>query len=316
MIESIQPLSTSGKLRWEKFWSYVQVTQERLSAENPTVRFYALVDARELPELRGALERLGTASFEALWDGTDLSAHKEISPLLIAVELNSATSDIPRQLLRRLWKFSEEAFMVTWIWSPYALRELAVHFRSYCEYTLPDRRTFYLHFYDNRILERLRLTWTQEEQGRFASVAFQIWYRGRAGDDCVWCTDLPQRPAHVEAMEMTGEQHLGLLSLGYADKLTSQIRDVGGELTDHLLPEELYQAVYEQVKRAARYRIRDERDMQRYVINGLRFSPRFDEHLSIRYLLELASYGDITFDVALSKIDEKFQNGIADQLGP
>jgi len=269
-----------------------------------------------LPELRGALDRLGTVSFEALWDGTDLSAHKEISPLLIAVELTSATSDIPRQLLRRLWKFSEEGFMVTWIWSSYSLRELAVHFRSYCEYTLPDRRTFYLHFYDNRILERLRLTWTEEEQCRFASVAFQIWYRSRIDGDCVWCTEVPRRPESVKAMEMTGEQHLTLLSLGWPDKLASQISDLGGDLVDHLSPEELYRAVCEQVKRAARYRIRDERDMQRYVMSGLRFSPRFDEHLSVRYLLELASHGDITFDVALSKIDEKFQNGMADQLNP
>jgi hypothetical protein len=205
MTTTGQPLSTGEELRWEQFGSHVQATKKRLSIENPGVRFYALVDTRGFPALRGPLERLDMIQFEALWDGTDLSAHKDISPLLITVELASSTSDVPLQLLRRLWKFSEEGFMVTWIWSPYALNELAAHFRSYCEYRLPDRRAFYLHFYDNRILERLRLTWTEEEQGRFASVAFQIWYRCRAGGDCVWCTDLPQRPENAAERGMTRE---------------------------------------------------------------------------------------------------------------
>jgi len=314
MIKTSQPLSTGEELRWEQFGSRIQATKKCLSIENPEMVFYALVDTRGLPALRGALERLDMIQFEALWDGTDLSAHKDVSPLLITVDLASSTSDIPLQLLRRLWKFSDEGFMVTWIWSPYALDELAAHFRSHCEYRLPDRRAFYLHFYDNRILERLRLTWTEEEQGRFASVAFQIWYRSRAGEDCVWCTDLPQPPEGAAERGMTSEQHLALLSLGRADKLASQIKKNLGGLVRHLSSEELYRAVFEQIERAGRYRISDELDMQRYVLNGLRFSPRFDEHLSIRYLLDLASHGDITFEVALSKIDEKFQNGFADQL--
>ena len=292
--------------RWTAFQSRIEIAHGEYQASHATARLYALVDTRALPDLRHALERLGNVPFDALWDGTEISAHKDISPLLIMVDLAASDPEMPLQLLKRLWRFSEDGFMVSWIWSPYPLDEVARHLRVYCEYSLPDRRAFYLHFYDNRILERLRQIWTREEQADFASVAFGIWYRNRAGKECVWSNDAPKRPDFEPALTMTQEQHAALLALGIADKIALQVSALAGSRLDHLSSEELHSAVHEQVERAARYRIKDERDMLAYVFKGLFVSSRFDEHPAIRPQLEQASIGRANFSDVLSSIDERY----------
>jgi hypothetical protein len=301
---SYQPSASDVDSRWTAFHSRIEIARDEYAVAFAATRLYALVDTRELPELRHALEQIGNAPFHALWDGTDLSAHKEISPLLIMVDLGASDPALPLQLLKRLWRFSEDGFMVSWIWSPYQLDDVAKHLRGYCEYTLPDRRAFYLHFYDNRILERLRQVWTPEEQTDFASVGFSIWYRNRARDECIWGNAELPRMEFKPTQTMTEEQHLALLDFGVADKIALQIATLVGARLDHLSAEELYRAVHEQVERAARYRINDERDMLTYVFKGLFVSPHFDERPSIQAQLERASIGRASFSDVLSSVDE------------
>jgi len=301
-LSSQQSSTVDFDSRWTAFQSRIEIARGEYAVSHAATRLYAIVDARGLPDLRIALERLGNVPFDALWDGTDLSAHKDISPLMVMVDLAASDPGVPLQLLKRLWRFSEDGFMVTWLWSPFGLDAVASHFRSYCEYTLPDRRAFYLHFYDNRILERLRQTWTEGEQARFSSVGFDIWYRNRAGDDCTWRNNAPQLSESVPALTMTQEQHLALLALGIADKIAMQVASLVGARLDHLSSEELHQAIREQVERAGRYRIKDERDMLAYVFKGLFVSPRFDEHPAIHPQLERASIGRASFQEVLASV--------------
>ncbi|MFL9903836.1 DUF4123 domain-containing protein [Paraburkholderia fungorum] len=302
-----QSLIQDADSRWAAFRSHVGVTREKFERGAPSTCLYALVDTRGLPDLRSALERLDSILFASLWDGSDLSAFEDIAPLVIKIDLGAAGTDVPQQLLKRLWRFADEGFMVTWIWSPFALHELANHFRAYCEYTLPDRRTFYLHFYDNRILERLRLTWTAEEWARFAGVAFEMGYRNGAGVECIWSADTPRLSEETTAPALTLEQHLALLALGIPDKLAMQLREICGSFIDHLSPQALREAVRIQVERAARYRIQYEGDLLLYATKGLLISPRFDENPQIQPQLELASYGDVSFFDVLSQIDDAFR---------
>ncbi|EHP37675.1 hypothetical protein OR16_41536 [Cupriavidus basilensis OR16] len=289
---------------WAAFQSRVETAHHEYDQLDLSTHLYALVDTRGLPDLREALGRLGSIPFSALWDGTDLSAFRDIAPLLIKVDLGAADADVPRQLLKRLWRFSNGGFMVTWIWTPHGLEELADHFRGYCEYTLSDRRAFYLHFYDNRILERLRLTWTQDEWTRFASVAFEIWYRNRSGEDGSWSADTLSQPGGEAPLQLSDEQHLRLHSLGYADKVAMQLTEVYGVLLEHLSSDALYLAVHTQIERATRYGVRDELDMLWYVAKGLLVSPQFDEHPLIHPKLLAASYGRISFPEALSLVGD------------
>jgi hypothetical protein len=289
-----------------EFLTRLSQSYEAYSSLNPATRLYAIVDARSLPDLRSALARLDAVAFEALWDGTALAAHKDLSPLLVAVDMpGPASGDAPHPLVARLRRLSVEAFAVTWVWSPYSLEDLTSHFRSFCEYTLPDRRAFYLHFYDNRILERLRQVWTEGAQERFAGLALDLWYRSRDGADRTWPREvLAPFPMEETALHMTEAQHLSLLALGYADKLALQLRRLLGGDLDHLSQDGLYRAVSVQLERAAAYRIQSDDDMLKYIARALLTSPRFDEHPSVQPLLMAATRGDISFSGALVQADE------------
>lgn len=306
-----QHLIQDADSRWAAFRSHVGVTREKLERSAPSTCLYALVDTRGLPDLRSALERLDSIVFASLWDGSDLSAFGDIAPLLIRIDLGAAGSDVPHQLLNRLWRFADDGFMVTWIWSPFALDQVADHFRAYCEYTLPDRRTFYLHFYDNRILERLRLTWAPEEWARFAGVAYEMWCCNGGGVERIWSTDAPRLFEDTTAPGLNTEQHLALLASGIPDKLAMQLREICGSIIDHLSPRELREAVRIQVERAARYRVQCEGDLLMYAKKGLLISPRFDEHPLIQPQLELASYGDVSYFDVLSQLDDAFRESFA-----
>lgn len=311
------PASPDARLHPADFLILLGETYKAYASLDPAIRLYAIVDTRGLPELRAAPSRLDAIAFEALWDGTDLAAHKDLSPLLIEVDLAAAlTGEAAHQLIVRLRRLSIEAFAVTWVWSAHALDELASHFRGFCEYTLPTRRAFYLHFYDNRILERLRQVWTEAEQERFAGVAFDLWFRSRAGTDCTRRREVLQPPGIHAALTMTDEQHLTLLALGYADKLALQLRQLFGAELEHLSQEALYHAVGVQLERAARYRIQHEDDMLKYVAKGLLISPRFDEHPLVKPRLMAASYGDITFGEVLSQVDEACRENSTEAEAP
>ncbi|MDF3832238.1 hypothetical protein P3W85_04625 [Cupriavidus basilensis] len=141
-------------------------------------------------------------------------------------------------------------------------------------------------------------------QARFAGVVFDLWFRTRANADRAWSPGVPPGPVGQEALAMTEAQHLDLLTLGYADKLTLQLRQIYGEFPEHPSHEALQEAVGVQIERAARYRIRSEGDMLQYVFKGLLISARFDEHPLIHSKLLAASLGDISFSEVLSLVGD------------
>jgi len=178
-----------------------------------------------------------------------------------------------------------------------------MHLQSYCEYTLPDRSTFYLHFGDNRILERLRKIWTTDEWSRFASVAHEIWYRQRSGESVSWGSDADASHAiTAEPLVMTDDQHRALLEMGYADKAAMELRGVLGTNVNMFSADQLHRAVADQIERATAHGITEEPAVLRYAAFGLLYSPNFDEHPEVRKLLQSARYGDVPLARALSEI--------------
>ncbi|MBV8271125.1 MAG: DUF4123 domain-containing protein [Cupriavidus sp.] len=315
-------MSTNGQQRvaleaesaWAAFSSRVQETLERLSQSGEPVSFFALVDTRGLPELRAAMNRLQSVPFVALWDETDLAAHQDLSPLLIHVDPRTEDAGATQAVLQHLWQISDTEFMVTWICSARDLKEVADHLRRYCEYTLPDRRAYYLHFYDNRVLERLRSVWMPDEFSGFASIACELWYQQRAGEPGIWRSDAETPVAKTdEPLAMTHEQHLALLSLGRVDKVVMQLRGLYGPLLEHFSPGQIYLAARTQLERATVHGVKDEADMLLYVAKGLLVSARFDEHPKIHEQLQLARYGDIPFSEVLSQVDSSIVDDLSNR---
>jgi len=288
--------------RWKSFLARVVKTREKYSESRFPVQLFALVDTRGLPDLRSALERLESVSFASLWDETEIASFSDIAPLLIDVEANIASPSVTDRLLERLWRFADDGFMVTWLWSAQSIEDLTKHLRTYCEYTLPDRRAFYLHFYDNRILDRLRTVWSSDEWDCFASAADEIWYRHRSGDDVCWEARTTSQLNTPDIFEMNHEQHAALFSLGYPDKLVLHLRTSCGAEIGHIESSELYRLICNQIDRAARYRISDEHDLRAYVTHGVLISPTFDEHALVHHHLQASVQGEMSFLDALKRV--------------
>ena len=199
--------------------------------------------------------------------------------------------------------------MLTWIWSPFALDALGRHLRRYCRYATPDKRAFFLHFYDNRILERLRAIWTEEQARAFLSPCAEIWYRDRDLHEIVWRNDSATADLAVaDEQVLSVEQHDALLQLGRADKVAMQLREMYGAILDGMSDTALFRRVSEQIERAGRYRIADDDDVLNYVSKGLVISPWFDEHPRIQERLTRAVHGEMTYREALTQIDRDLLN--------
>lgn len=270
---------------------------ETLSAETGVmVNAYLLVDFRGRAELAEPVRASADLSYGSVWLGTELAVYGEIQPLLIEVddltrsEMRLDTeatrgSELLR-LLRRLHETDGGQFAVTYILSPLPLPELMAHCAYFGDYSLPDGREYYLHFYDSRILDRAFLVWSDAERERFLAPLSRLRYLRRDGSVAQWsgpgavrasAAGLPRPHAFSLA------QHQALLDLDYPDKLAQQIRRIYlGVLGSDMRQDELHARVLEQMARARAYGVETERDMLDYVAWGITISPRFDEHEAIQ----------------------------------
>lgn len=289
---------------WERWQDHLLAQFETLSDEQRQVQLYLLVDLRAKPGLDKLLPLVPGLTWVSLWRDSVLESYSDIAPYLIHIDrfAFSDPRDLQNRLVRRFWKEGFGLHMVTWIWSPHELEFLAQHFQRYSAYTTPNRRKFFLHFYDNRILERLRGVWTEEQTRGFLSPCTEIRYRDREWSDIVW-RDAAARDSSIPDGEVvTEEQHARLLWLGRADKLAMQLRDMYGAILDKVPGRELYQRVSEQLERAAEYRIVSDDDLLSYVSKGILVSATFDEHPVIQERLRRALKGELTYRDALTGI--------------
>jgi Domain of unknown function (DUF4123) len=201
--------------------------------------------------------------------------------------------------------------MLTWMWSPYSIEALGDHYRNYCTYVLRDKRRFYLHFYDNRVLARLRQVWTSEEQKAFVMPCAEIWYSDRMQGDVVWSNESValQSAGHLP-QSLTLQQHQLLIDLAYPDKLVLHLRTTCGASLDHLTPSELHRLICSQLERAGAYRINSESDLLNYVTYGVLIAPTFDEHPLIHDRLLAATRGDVSPTDALSGVTDDVWSAI------
>jgi hypothetical protein len=300
-------------------WHQRLCTQSRAtSSGRQPLHLYILADSRANPDLDKLLAQVPGLKWESLWRGSVLESYTDIAPYLIHIDRFALEDDrnLETRLARRLWREGAHKHMLTWLWSPSRLEVLGAHFRSFGRYVTPDQHAYFLHFYDNRILERLRQVWSMDEAQAFLAPCSEIWYSDRDLHDVVW--ENAMAPAYAVSdgeRIMSLEQHAELFRLGYADKLCLQLRDIYGAGLDNWTDADLYRAVSEQIERASRYRITTENDLLSFVSKGIVISSRFDEHPVINDRLNRARNGEIAHVEALGKIDRGILNEAARMQG-
>ena len=268
---------------------------------------YVVADSRGNPGFNKLLEQVPGLQWASLWRDSAIETYSDVAPYLFAIErgaLDDARS-LPHRLIRRIWREDPAHQMLTWMWSPFSIEVLGEHYRRYCTYALPDRRQFYLHFYDNRILARLREVWTPAEQAAFIGPCAEIWYTDRLLGDVTWTNESVVRTDASEAVPpLSSEQHHQLIELGYPDKLALHLRTTCGVRLDHLTPDQLYRSVSGLLERAGTYRIRLEGDLLTYVMCGVLSAPNFDEHPEIHDRLLAVARGETQLAEALGAVSD------------
>ncbi|WP_042273107.1 DUF4123 domain-containing protein [Paraburkholderia heleia] len=312
MSNSVSLTSASDvESAWEQWREHLLAQCEDLSKDGQQTQLYLLVDSRANPGIDRLLAQVPRLGWTSLWQDSVLESYTDIAPYLIQLDRIALSDprDLQNRLVRRLWRESLDLHMLTWIWSPSSLESLSGHLRYHCRYATPEKRAFFLHFYDNRILKRLRAVWTSEQAHRFLSPCVEVWYRDRDLTEVVWRNHVAAAEGSVIGEHvLTIEQHSELLRLGQADKLAMQLRSMYDEMLADIPDLTLYARISEQLERAGQYRITSDDDLLNYASKGIVVSPCFDEHPVIRERLRRAVDGEITHREALSGIDGSVLN--------
>ncbi|MBJ9968563.1 DUF4123 domain-containing protein [Burkholderia seminalis] len=303
---------------WPVFLETLKTSLERKADDGRTMRLYALVDTRGYQELDTQLAAVRGLRYASLWTDTGLDAYTDIAPYLIAFDrqvLDDRDAEQHR-MLRQLWLDAVDLHAVTWLCSAWSFDALGAHLRRYVKYALPNGRAYYLFFFDNHVLARLRRVWSDTQAQQFVAPFGEIRYRDRRLDEVVWHNDTPTIEGAMPAGDAPGlseQQHAQLIELGYPDKLVLKFRETMAASIEHLSDGELYERVVEQLARAANYGIVDEQQTLYYVLTGVQVAPLFDEHPAVQACLAAVSGGETSLEDALLTIDDATWNAIRDE---
>ncbi|EKS9799446.1 MULTISPECIES: DUF4123 domain-containing protein [Burkholderia] len=302
---------------WPAFLESLKASLAHADDDGKAMRLYVLVDTRGYQELDVQLATVRGLRYASLWIDTGLDAYTDIAPYLIAFERDALDDEHAGQhrLLRQLWLDAVDLHAVTWLWSTWTFDALDAHLRRYVQYKLPNGRSYYLFFFDNHVIERMRQVWSDEQARQFVAPFTEIRYRDRRLDEVVWRNDAPAIEGAAPAGDAPGlseQQHARLIELGYPDKLVLKFRETMGAVVDHLSDVDLHDQVVQQLDRAAAHGIVDEIGLLCYVVTGVQVAPRFDEHPAVKSSLEAVSRGETSVDAALASIDDATWDAIRD----
>ncbi|GAB7533944.1 DUF4123 domain-containing protein [Burkholderia sp. 3C] len=305
---------------WPAFLESLHGGFAERSAQGLPLQLYAFLDSRGYPGLDARLAAAHGVRYASLWRETNLDAYPDIAPHLIAFDRQAlATGSEQHRLLHELWTRLVDLHAVTWAWSPLPFDRLDAHCRQYVVYTLPGGRRFFLFFFDNHVLARLRQVWSDAQAQRFLAPFVALRYRDRWRKEVVW-----RNEAAVGAdggvigsdslVDLDDTQHARLIALGYPDKLALQFRETMAMSVDHLSDVELYEAIVLLLERAAGYGIADAAQVLSYVTIGVHVSPRFDEHPDVQACLAAVKRGEMDVDAALAGIGDAQWDAIRDAM--
>ncbi|WGS42443.1 DUF4123 domain-containing protein [Burkholderia sp. JSH-S8] len=302
---------------WPAFLEGLKASLARESDDGRPLRLHALVDTRGYHGLDEQLSAVPGLRHASLWTETSLDIYPDIAPYLIAFDRDALEDEDaePYRLLRQLWLDAVDLHAVTWMWSTWTFDALDAHLRRYVKYALPNGRAYYLFFFDNHVLGRLRQVWSDAQSQQFVAPFVEIRYRDRRLEEVAWRNDAPVAAGATLAGDVPGvsePQHVKLIELGYPDKLVLKFRETMAASVDHLSDGELYEQVVDQLERAAGRGIVDEQQLSCYVAMGVQFAPRFDEHPAVQACLAAVAHGETNLDDALLTIDDATWDAIRD----
>lgn len=286
---------------------------EHSSAKDPT-RLYALVDAAQVPELRGTKLRRLQAEYISLFDLSKESHISKYGPLLIPIRPErGASAPVVAALLQAM----SHGWTVSWLSSKLDMGKLAEHLAGYLNGVMEDGSEVLVRYYDPRLLASF-LSSPDENKKHSLLTPVNTWsYWDRELNFITIQGDNLEESDGVKdtLIPLHTQRKLADSSLG--DLLTSGLTEQSDATEfSEWLPHALYSAVQRHLEQARDFGLSELADLQLFVTLSMTVHPDFHNLLEIFYREReninagLASFTDVVLSVPDAKWNALGEDGV------
>ena len=282
-----------------------------LTDVSPDMLSYALVDAGQIPEMRGAFLEQMEIPHARLFDGTKEHKIAQYGPVLISLDRNANSGQLPvSQLLHSM----QYGWTVSWLTSPLDLNDLTRHLAGHLNGVLEDGREVLIRYYDPRNLAPfLDHVDTRTKTALLAPIKqWRYWDRdfvlrtisGHAQ------TDLDD----IQSTQITSDTQEVMANAAIPDLIMSKLlADSDSDAFDQWLPHTLYRAIADLVNEARRYGVNEFPDIYLFVSLAMTVHPQFHRVLPafVNEQRQIATGEAVMLDVVLDVTDDEW-NDVSD----
>lgn len=234
---------------------------------------YALVDAAQVPDMRGPAFDAEGLDYISLFTLTREHAIAKYGPLLIPLSPHAGPKS---PSVARIVRAMRHGWTVSWLTSPLELEALAEHLAGHLNGTLPDGSDVLVRYYDPRLLpvflDQLDKT---TSAALLAPIGHWAWWDRQLGFVLRQGGGQAASPGITDTA-ITPETQQAMADAALVDLIGSMVlAECGEDEFGDWLPHTFYKALRGQVARAHALGLTDMADVQLFVSLALRIHPEF-----------------------------------------
>jgi hypothetical protein len=279
-----------------------------LADVSPAMLSYALVDAGQIPEMRGAFLEQMEIPHAKLFDGTKEHKIAQYGPVLIPLDRNANSGQLPvSQLLHSM----QYGWTVSWITSPLDLIDLSKHLAGHLNGVLEDGREVLIRYYDPRNLAPFMENMDAKTKTALLTPIrhWTYWDRNLALStiDGAGLTDM----AGVQSTQIASSMQQAMANAAVPDLIMSNLlADSDPRQFEEWLPHTIYHSIVHLIHNARTYGVSEFQDIYLFVSLSINIHPEFDKLLPI-FVSEKKNItlGEITLlELVLGIDDDQWNN--------
>jgi hypothetical protein len=279
-----------------------------LTDVSPAMVSYALVDAGQIPEMRGAFLEQMEIPHARLFDGTKEHKIAKYGPVLIPLDRNANSGQLPvSQLLHSM----QYGWTVSWLTSPLNLNDLASHLAGHLNGVLEDGREVLIRYYDPRNLA----PFMENVDAKTKTVLltpikhWTYWDRNLALHTLEGAG--LTNTAGVQSTQIARGTQQAMANAAVPDLIMSNLlADSDPRQFEEWLPHIMYGLIVAYIHNARTYGVSEFQDLYLFVSISINIHPEFHKILPI-FVTENKNIisGEITFlDLVLRTDDDQWNN--------
>jgi hypothetical protein len=265
---------------------------------------YGILDACDAPAVPPKMEELGEQRAVSLFRGAAEEQYSAIAPYLVAVD-----PPMLDWIVETLWKDPWGIFVL----AKADLDTLRQHFRRFLIVQLPDGEKWFFRYYDPRIFRVYLPNCNAGELRKFFGAARAFGFKdANESVSLVQCALRPEHPDTVADPVLPWRirpEHVAALNQAqfedYRERSIKHLRESFPEVTAPATDDQLRQFVADGVRSAARFNIRREVDVTRFLHLLLAVTPQFEHDPKSKWMLQYLNDASLDAEQRLDLITER-----------